>query len=83
MPRPQFAPIPFRPARVPVAVAAPAGLDWSGGALGVNAAAEFLAVSRSRLYELVREGKLGFIRQDGKRKFSRAMLVAYLESGEG
>lgn len=53
---------------------------WVDGSLKTPAAMEFLNVSKPRLYELKRQGKLA-CKFDGRhRMWSKVSLVAFLES---
>jgi excisionase family DNA binding protein len=43
------------------------------------AAAHFLGLGRSKMYELVRNGEIAYVRVGSDRKIPRAALVAYAE----
>ncbi len=51
------------------------------GCLKVPAAAEFLGLSRSKVYDLMKDGRLPFSLVDGLRLIPRRALVALLRNG--
>ena len=49
--------------------------------LSVRQAASFLGLSPSRLYVILRQGRIAFYKPSGKLFFTKRDLIAYLESG--
>jgi excisionase family DNA binding protein len=60
-------------------VDADAGI-WTDGAISVTDAVEFSGVHRTRLYKLMTQGKIRYVKSDARRLISRRSLVQYLES---
>jgi excisionase family DNA binding protein len=56
--------------------------DFSLGVLGVKEAAAFIAVSRTKLWELMDSGVLRYVQDTpgGRRRVAKAELVKYLQS---